>query len=207
MTIGIIGSGKIGGTLARLLARAGHDVLLSNSRGPDSLESTIAQIGPSARAAYVEEAAGQGDLVIEAIPFGHYGSLPPHALAGKTLVTASNYYPDRDGPVEGADTRPTTLLVAEHLPGTRLVKAFNTIRWDQLGEQGDPSRPLEARRVIPLAGDDEQAKLLVSDLIEQLGFGPLDLGTLAQSDRMQPGAPIYNRDLTLAEARALVQTG
>jgi predicted dinucleotide-binding enzyme len=97
--------------------------------------------------------------------------------------------------------------VAEHLPGTRLVKAFNTIRWDQLGEQGDPSRPLEARRVIPLAGDDEQAKLLVSDLIEQLGFGPLDLGTLAQSDRMQPGAPIYNRDLTLAEARALVQTG
>lgn len=204
MTVGIIGAGHIGGTLARLLTARGHQVLLSNSRGPGSLAGTVAELGPSARAATVEEAAGLSELAVEAIPFGRYRDLPAAALAGKTLISASNYYPDRDGVVKRADEQPTAVLLAQHLAGTRVVKAFNTIRWQHLRDQGYPSRPLEERRVLPVAADDAAARLVVTELVESLGFGPLDVGTLAQSGVMQPGAPIYDRDVTLGEARRLL---
>lgn len=204
MKIGIIGAGHIGGTAARLFHDAGHEVAVSNSRGPETLRQLEAGIGPNARAETVEGAAGFGELVLEAIPFGSYASLPADELAGKTVISASNYYPNRDGEI-GFDGLTQTELVARHLQGSRVVKAFNTIYWEHLRDQGDPSRPPGDRRVIPLAGDDPEAKARVADLIAQIGFAPLDLGSLRDGGRsMQPGQPIYNRDLTLREADELL---
>jgi predicted dinucleotide-binding enzyme len=203
MKIGIIGAGNIGATLARLFAEAGHDILISNSRGPESLAELAAELGPNVQAGTVAEAATFSELVVEAIPFGHYRSLPAIELAGRILVTASNYYPGRDGAMALHD-RAQSELIAEHLSQTRVVKAFNTIWYQQLASQGNTALPPGDRRVIFLAGDDAQAKAVVADLIEQIGFGPLDTGSLAHSKVQEPNTAIYNVDMTVDEARAML---
>lgn len=205
MKIGVIGSGNIGGTAARLFHAAGHEVALSNSRGPESLEDEVAEIGPGARAETVEGAARFGDVVLEAIPFHAYASLPAEAVAGKIVISASNYYSNRDGEMD-FDGLTETELVARHLDRSRVVKAFNTIYWVHLRDRGDAEAPMEERRVVPLAGDDEEAKGVVSRLIEEIGFAPLDMGGLREGGRrMQPGRPIYNEELTRPEARELLE--
>jgi hypothetical protein len=142
---------------------------------------------------------------MEAIPYGHIASLPAEALAGRILISASNYYPQRDGDID-LEGMTQTEHVAARLPDTRVVKAFNTIYWEHLRDQGDASLSLEARRVIPLAGDDAEAKSVVASLIEQIGFAPLDLGSLRAGGRhMEPGQPIYNQTLTRSEAQALLK--
>lgn len=203
MTIGIIGAGHIGGTVAQQLVDAGHTVVLSNSRGPETLHEHIQALGPNATARTSTEAAEMGDIVMEAIPFGRVTGLPTDALAGKILVTASNYYPDRDGRIEAVDDGLTqSEWTAKQVGDARVVKAFNTIYWQHLRDQGNPSLPLDDRRVIPLAGDDRDAKARVSGLIESIGFAPLDMGSLREGGRrMEPGAPIYNKEWTLAQAR------
>jgi len=206
MNIGMIGAGNIGATAARNFLNAGHSVALSNSRGPETLQDLIDDLGSNAQALTTEEAAEFGDVVMEAIPYGRVESLPADALADKILISGSNYYPQRDGEID-FDGRTQTGRVAAMLPDTRVVKAFNTIYWEHLRDQGDSSRPMDERRVIPLAGTDEEAKKIVAALIEEIGFAPLDLGTLRESHRMEPGQPIYNQSLTRPEARErLVET-
>lgn len=200
MNIGVIGSGNIGANAARLFARAGHEVAVSNSRGPGTLRDVVGEIGPNVRAATVEEAADFGEVVMEAIPFGRYGELPAEQLAGKILITASNYGPGRDGEVEH-DGLASSELVQRHLPGARVVKAFNTIYYERLRDNGRPGAPLEERETIPVSGDDGEAKALVSGLIEEIGFVPVDAGTLAESRRQEPGSPVYNVPMAPAEAR------
>jgi predicted dinucleotide-binding enzyme len=200
MNIGLIGAGNIGATAARNFLNAGHSVALSNSRGPETLQDLIDDLGDEAQALTTEEAAEFGDVIMEAIPYGRVDSLPADALAGKILISASNYYPQRDGDID-FDGQTQTERVAAMFPETRVVKAFNTIYWEHLRDQGDPSAPMEERRVIPLAGDDADAKAVVSSLIEEIGFAPLDLGSLRDSRRMEPGQPIYNQSLTRPEAR------
>ena len=126
--------------------------------------------------------------------------LPKEELTGKTLVSASNYYPGRDGEMD-LDGHTQTGLVASYLSDTTVIKAFNTIYWEHLHDQGDTSKPIGERRVIFLAGDDEAAKQEVADLIEEVGFGPFDTGSLSESSVQEPGADIYNNDMTVAEAR------
>lgn len=203
MKIGIIGAGNIGSTLARLLTKAGYSVALSNSRGPETLESLVTEIGGDIHAATAEEAARYGDIVIEAIPYGRYRQLPVDALAGKILVSAANYYPKRDGMIDFAGHTQTGLIAA-YLPQTRVVKAFNTIYFKHLLEQGDTSKPISERRVIFIAGDDAEAKQEVTRLIEDLGFGVYDTGSLEESEVQEPGAEVYTKDMTVAEARALL---
>lgn len=208
MNIGIIGSGNIGGTAARLFARAGHNVAISNSRGPETLASLVEEIGPNVRAANsIEEAAEFGELVMEAIPFGSYEALPANRLSGKVFVTASNYSPGRDGEMDlGGLTQ--SELVARHSPGARVVKAFNTIYYVRLAGSGKPGAPLEEREAIFVAGDDAGAKRIVSGLIEEIGFAPVDTGTLAESRKQEPGSPIYNVPMTPVEAlQALANLG
>jgi hypothetical protein len=200
MNIGLIGAGNIGATAARNFLNAGHTVALSNSRGPDTLQDLIDDLGPNAQALTTEKAAEFGDVVMEAIPYGHVESLPADALAGKILISASNYYPQRDGEID-FDGQTQTGRLAAMLPDTRVVKAFNTIYWEHLRDQGDPSRPMDERRVIPLAGTDDEAKEIVATLIDDVGFAPLDLGSLRDSHRMEPGQPIYNNTLTRPEAQ------
>lgn len=203
MKIGIIGAGNIGATLAGLFAEAGHEVALSNSRGPDSLEEIVADLGPNVRAATVPDAALFGEVVVEAIPFGLYESLPVEELAGKILVSASNYYPGRDGAMD-LGGRAQSELIAGYLPQTRVVKAFNTIWFQHLASQGNAGLPVGERRVIFLAGDDAQAKEIVAGLIEGIGFGPLDTGALAESVVQEPGSEIYNVDMTMDKAREVL---
>lgn len=200
MKIGIIGAGNIGGTLARLLTQAGHSVTIANSRGPDTLADLVDEV-EDLRAGTIEEAVRDAEVVIEAVPLKAIPDLPAVPLAGKILVSAANYYPDRDGqiPLGGATT---TEWVASHFPGARVVKAFNTIWYRHLAEQGDTTKEEEDRRVIFLAGDDVEANHVVADLIRDIGFAPLDTGDLSHGGRRQePDTPIYNVDLTLRAAQ------
>ena len=205
MKIGIIGSGMIGGTLTKLFARSGHEVAVANSRGPDTLGDLVAEAGEGARATTVEEAADFADLVVIAVPVVAYDGLPADRFEGKVVVDAGNYYPARDGQIESLDSDSTTSteLLGERLHGARLVKAFNTMNFRPLGEEGQPDAPREQRLAIFLAGDDEQAKGTVAGLIDELGFAPVDTGALAEGGRrQQPGAPVYNNPMRAEEAEA-----
>ncbi len=191
-TIGFIGSGNIGSTLARLAVDAGHDVVLSNSRGPDTLADLVAQLGPRARAGTAEEAATAGDVVVVTIPLGAYRSVPVEPLAGKVVVDTNNYYPERDGefPELEAETRTTSELLQEHLPTSRVVKAFNHIHYADLATQGQPAGT-PGRRALAVAGDDVEAKKAVAALVDQFGFDVVDAGPLAEGWRYQRDTPAY----------------
>lgn len=203
MRIGIIGAGKIGATLARLLTDAGHEVAIANSRGPQTLGELVAEVD-GLTAAEVDAVAAWGELVVEAIPFGRFPELPAERLAGKVVVSAANLYPERDGEVE-LDGRVDTELVAEHLAASRVVKAFNTISAKHLAAKGDPSAPIDDRRAIFVAGDDAEAKAQVMALVEELGFGAIDTGSLHEGGRRQQvGSAVYAEDLTVAEARRVL---
>ncbi len=204
MHVAILGSGKIGATLARRLTAAGHHVTIANSRGPASLAGLVDELGPRAVAASdVAAAARAGEVVVLALPFHLYDRLPAAELEGKVVVDAMNYYPARDGHIAPLDEDRTTSseLLANQLPGARVVKAFNTLVWTQLGGRGRPAGAPD-RLVLFVAGDDAEAKAGVAALADDIGFDTLDTGGLAGSRRQQPGAPVYGAALTLAEAAA-----
>ncbi len=203
MNIGIIGSGNIGANAAKLFAQAGHDVAVSNSRGPESLEPLVSEIGSSASAVTVEEAADFGEVVLVAIPFFARGTLPS-GLGGKIVIDATNYYPGRDGDVD-FDGLTSSELLARNIPGARLVKAFNTMYYETLAKEGRSEG--EDRLVLFVAGDDEEAKATVSGLIEEIGFAPVDTGTLREGGRkQQPDSPIYNNPMTEDQADQILET-
>lgn len=204
MKIGIIGSGNIGGTLARLLVDAEYNVVIANSRGPESLRELVGMLGPRASASSAREAARMGDVVIEAIPFGKVGTLPREELEGKVLITASNYYPGRDGKIDLGGVTQSEYL-HRLLPKTHIAKVFNTIYWEHLRDEGDTNRALPERRVLPFVASDEQAEAVGRQLIEDLGFGPLYLGKLAQARGLsEPNDILYNKQMTLAQAEAVL---
>jgi hypothetical protein len=206
MKIGIIGSGNIGATAARLFVRAGHEVALSNSRGGEGLEALVAELAPKAKAMTIEDAANFGDVVLIAIPFGKFSALPADAFKGKIVIDAGNYYPNRDGNFAALDDGQTTSseMMSAHLKEARLVKGFNTIWFEHLATQGDTSLSLEDRRVIFIAGDDSEAKERVARLIEEIGFAAVDTGFLHEGGlSQQPGTAVYNKELNGKDAAAL----
>jgi hypothetical protein len=207
MKIGVIGSGKIGSTTAKLFVDTGHEVMVANSRGPDTLADLVADLGPAAHAGTVEDAARFGDVVLVAIPLRAVGNLPSAPFAGKIVVDANNYYPQRDGHVPELDSEQTTSseILAAQLPGARVVKSFNTMNFRPLGTEGRPGAPRDRRLAMYVAGDDADAKRTVSELIEAMGFAPVDTGTLRHGGaRQQPGSPIYNNPMTADEAEPTV---
>ena len=201
MNIAILGSGRIGSTLARRFTEAGHDVTLANSRGAASLEAQIDELGPRAHAAEdIASAAAWADVVVLALPFSLYGRLPVDALAGKVVIDAMNYSPSRDGDVPelADDSTSSSELLARNLPGARVVKAFNTMVWTQLGADGRaPGDP--DRLVIFVAGDDGEAKATVKALADAIGFDTVDHGGLAAGRSQQPGSSVYGVPFTLAQ--------
>lgn len=203
MNIGIIGSGNIGANAARLFAQAGHDVAVSNSRGPESLEPLVSEIGSSARATTVKEVADFGEAILVAIPFFARDTLPS-GLDGKIVIDATNYYPGRDGDVD-FDGLTSSELLARNIPGARLVKAFNTMYYETLAKEGRSEG--EDRLVLFVAGDDKEAKATVSGLIEEIGFAPMDTGSLRDGGRkQQPDSPIYNNPMTEDQANQILET-
>ncbi|SNS96207.1 hypothetical protein SAMN06893096_111123 [Geodermatophilus pulveris] len=202
MRIGFIGAGNIGSTLARLSVGAGHHVVLSNSRGPDTLADLVARLGPAASAATPAEAAAGSDLVVVTIPLGAYRDVPAAELAGAVVADTTNHYPDRDGRIAGLDDGTTTSseLLARHLPGARLVKAFNTIWSEHLATHGQPAGS-PGRRALPVAGDDAAAKAVVAGLIDEVGFDVVDAGPLTEGRRFEPGTPAYDVRLDAGQLR------
>ncbi|MFD1151469.1 NADPH-dependent F420 reductase [Saccharothrix hoggarensis] len=207
MTIGIVGAGEIGGALAVQLVRNGHDIVIANSRGPETLEKLIAPLGPGAKAGTVADAAQAGEVVFLAIPFNRYPELPAEPFTGRIVVDAGNYDIYRDGRYPQLDRGETTSgqMLAEILPGARIVKAFNTIWYRRLRDEGRPDRPAAERLAIPVAGDDPEAKAAVFALAEQFGFAPVDTGTLAESRRQEYGTPVFNKPVGPADAEALLR--
>ena len=206
MKIGFIGAGNIGGTAAKLFVDAGHEVAISNSRGPATVKDLAKELGPKARAVSVNDAIHFGDVVFVSIPFGKYKQLPNSGFDGKVVIDSNNYYPDRDGHFAELDEGKTTSseLLAHHLRNARVVKAFNTIWFEHLKTQGNKQLPAEDRRVIFLSGDDPAAKKIVANLIEEIGFAPFDTGSLHEGGKkQQPGSPVYNKNLTAKETKNL----
>lgn len=204
MRIGIIGAGRIGDTLARHFVRVGHEVAVSNSRGPDTLRDVVAEIGERAQATTAADAARFGDVVVVSVPFGRYRELPTAGMAGKVVIDTNNYYPQRDGHFEELDGDRTTSseLLQAHLQGARVVKAFNATYWEHLRDFGRPSGD-PGRIGIPISGEDKDAKRTVAALIDEIGFDAVDAGTLGQGGRKhQPGGPVYAADLRTEELRA-----
>jgi 8-hydroxy-5-deazaflavin:NADPH oxidoreductase len=191
-TVGIIGSGMIGGTVARLSVAAGHQVVLSNSRGPETLEELAAELGPLARAGPAEQAAEAGDLVVVSVPVKAFGDIPAKPLAGKPVLDTGNYYPQRDGHISELDTGGLTSsgLLQRYLPDAHVVKVFNNIFFKHLGSLARPPGA-EDRSALPIAGDSEPAKAAVTAFLDSIGYDAVDGGALADSWRQEPGTPVY----------------
>ncbi|MGQ7938051.1 NADPH-dependent F420 reductase [Paraburkholderia sp. D1E] len=190
MKIGILGAGFLGRAMATVAKNHGHEVMISNSRDPRTLISTAAVLGCALGTA--EEAAKFGDVVVVTVPFSNIDALPAAALDGKIVIDTCNYYPDRDGQIEALNSRSTTtsqMLVAA-LPGAKVVKAFNAILAKDLETDGKPAGAAN-RRALPIASDNAQAKHVVTGLLDQFGFDPVDAGALADSWRFERAKPVY----------------
>jgi 8-hydroxy-5-deazaflavin:NADPH oxidoreductase len=191
-TVGFIGSGRIGGTVAKLAVAAGHRVILSNSRGPQTLGDLVADLGPLARAGTTSEAAAS-DLVVVAIPVKAYQDIPALPLAGQVVLDTGNYSPARrDGQIPDLDdgTLTSSELLQRLLPEAVVVKVFNNIYFKHLEYLSRPSGAPD-RTFLPIAGDDPQAKEAVAAFLDEIGYGIVDAGSLAQSWRQEPGTPVY----------------
>ena len=192
-TVGFIGSGSIGSTIARLAVEAGYDVVLSNSRGPETLADLVAELGPKARAGTAAQAAAEGDLVVVSVPFHAYRAVPAEPLAGKPVLDTNNYYPQRDGHVAALDDGSTTSseLLQQHLGSAKVVKVFNNILYTHLASLARPAGAAD-RSALPIAGDDPQAKAAVSAFLDAIGYDAVDAGPLADGGRrFQPDTPAY----------------
>ena len=201
-TIGLIGAGHIGSQVARLAVAAGHDVVISNSRGPETLSALVAELGARARAATAADAARAGDIVVVSVPLKNYRDVPVEPLAGKIVIDTNNYYPQRDGHIPELDNESTTTaeLLQAHLPTSKVVKAFNHIYAAELTTHGQPTGTPN-RRALVIAGDDNGAKTTVTHLLDQFGFDTVDAGPLKEGWRIQRDTPGYGPRRTAEEMR------
>ena len=206
-TLGIIGAGHIGSQLARLALAHDYDVVISNSRGPETLTDLIGELGPRARAATVADTAAAGDLVVVTVPLGAISTLPMDELAGKVVIDTNNYYPERDGQITVLDDETTTVseLLQSHLPTSKVVKAFNHINYADLTTDGRPAGT-ENRRALIVAGNDASARQTVAELIDSFGFDTIDLGPLNEGWRIQRDTPGYGVPLDVLGLREALAT-
>jgi 8-hydroxy-5-deazaflavin:NADPH oxidoreductase len=191
-TIGLIGAGHIGSQVARLAVAHGYDVVVSNSRGPETLSTLVAELGPKARAATPLEAARAADIAVVTVPLKNYKQVPVEPLTGKVVIDTNNYYPQRDGQIAELDNESTTTseLLQAHLPTSKVVKGFNHIYAAQLTTDGKP-KGTPNRRALVIAGNDQAAKAEVTKLLDQFGFDTVDAGPLKEGWRIQRDTPGY----------------
>jgi predicted dinucleotide-binding enzyme len=201
-TIGFIGAGHIGSQVARLAVAKGYQVVISNSRGPETLSALVAELGPNARAGTAIEAAKAGDIVVVTIPLKNYRQVPVEPLAGKIVIDTNNYYHERDGHIPELDREQMTSseLLQAHLPTSKVVKAFNHIYAAQITTDGTPAGT-KNRRALVIAGDDAEAKATVTQLLDRFGFDTVDAGPLEESWRIQRDTPGYGPRRNAEELR------
>ncbi len=203
MRIGIIGVGNIGGLLAHRFVEAGHEVAVSNSRGTETLGELVRDIGPGALAVAPQEAVEFSDVIVVSVPFNRYRELPADGAAGKVVIDTNNYWPPRDGKIDEVESSGSTdgELLQEHMKGARVVKAFNAIGAQSLRDLGK-LRGSVGRIALPICGDDEAAKAVTSELVDEVGFDTVDAGMLAAGRKFQLGMETSCKDLEAAELRA-----
>lgn len=191
-TVGIIGAGHIGSTLARGLVARGYEVVISNSRGPETLAPLVEDLGENASAATAAEAAASGEIVIVTVPLKSYREVPVEPLAGKIVLDTNNYYWERDGRIAELDEKRTTTtgMLQEHLPASKVAKAFNHIMSGDILTDGTPAGT-EDRRALATASDDADAAALVTALYDEFGFDTVDIGSVAESWRVERDQPAY----------------
>jgi 8-hydroxy-5-deazaflavin:NADPH oxidoreductase len=191
-TIAVIGAGHIGSNVAKAAVQAGYDVIVSNATGPQSLAPLVSQLGSKARAATVEEAAEAGDVVVVSVPVGAFDDLPVKPLAGKVVISTSNYNASREGHIAEVDDGSITIagLLQRHLPESRVVKAFNMISAAEVPADGTPPGTPN-RRALALAADDAEAKKTVAEIYDKMGFDAVDAGALSESWRFGRDQPAF----------------
>ncbi|MET7400180.1 NAD(P)-binding domain-containing protein [Dactylosporangium sp. NPDC005572] len=191
-TFGIIGAGHIGSAVARAVIALGHDVVIANSRGPETLSALVEDLGPAARAASAAEAGAAGDVVVVTIPFGRYREVPIEPLAGKIVLDTNNYYWERDGRFPELDRGEATTsgLLQAHLTGAKVVKAFNHIAAAGINTDGSPAGT-PGRRALTVSSDYPEAVAFVVDLYDKIGFDAVDVSPLSESWRVERDRPAY----------------
>jgi predicted dinucleotide-binding enzyme len=202
-TFGIIGAGNIGSQVARLAIAQGYDVVIANSRGPETLADLVAELGPRARAATAKEAAEAADVAVVSVPLRAYGDIPVEPLAGKVVLDTNNYYWERDGHIEALDRGEATVsgLLQEHLPTSKVAKAFNHITAATITTDGSPAGT-ENRRALATASDHPEAADLVTRFYDAAGFDTVNVGPLSESWRVERDRPAYGPRQTAEELRA-----
>lgn len=191
-TYGIIGAGHIGSQVARAVIALGHDVVIANSRGPETLTELIAVLGPNARAATAAEAAEAAQVAVVTVPLKAIGDVPVEPLAGKVVLDTNNYYFERDGHIDALDRGEATTsgLLQEHLPTSKVVKAFNHIQAQDITTDGTPAGTPD-RRALATSSDFPEAVALVTELYDQIGFDTVDVSPLSESWRVERDRPAY----------------
>jgi predicted dinucleotide-binding enzyme len=191
-TLGIIGAGNIGSQVARAAVANGYDVVIANSRGPETLADLVAELGPRARAATAAEAGAAGDVVVVTVPLKAYRDIPVEPLAGKIVIDTNNYYWERDGRIAALDAGRATVsgLLQEHLPQSRVVKGFNHIMAKDITTDGAPAGS-PGRRALATASDHDDAVAFVTELYDRFGFDTVNVGPLAESWRVERDQPAY----------------
>nr|WP_323131824.1 NAD(P)-binding domain-containing protein [Microbacterium galbinum] len=201
-TIGIIGAGHIGAQVARAAVATGYDVVIANSRGPETLTDLIDELGPKAKAATAVDAGAEGDVVVVTVPLRAIGDVPVEPLAGKIVLDTNNYYFERDGHIDALDKGETTTseIVQAHLPTSRIAKAFNHIMAADITSDGTPAGTPD-RRALATAGDDE-AVAFVTKFYDEIGFDTVNIGPLSESWRVERDRPAYVVRQNAAELEA-----
>lgn len=191
-TVGIIGAGHIGSALARGLVARGYEVVIANSRGPETLAALVDELGPRARAATAHDAAAAADWAVVTVPLKAYRDIPVAPLAGKIVLDTNNYYWERDGRIAELDDKQATTsgLLQRHLPHSKVVKAFNHLMAGEIGTDGAPAGT-PGRRAIAVSSDHPEATALVTALYDEFGFDAVDVGPLSESWRVERDQPAY----------------